>query len=277
MQMALLHDAGLVRVRECRHGAMAYLSNDEHVGRALDLYGEWAEAEVELLSLFVKPGDVFVDVGANIGTHTVALAKRVGPSGAVFSFEPQRLVQQVLCTNVTLNALTWVRTFHAAVGAAPGGITVPAVDYGQAGNFGGVALQRGGAGDVVPVFTLDGLGLERCTLIKIDVEGMEAQVLAGARTTLERHRPVVYLENNGPEGAPLVVSFLQAVGYSLFWHFSPFFREANFARASENVFGPVVDANVIAVPQSMAASLRALLPVEGPSDTAQAAMARRVR
>lgn len=277
MSAALLHDGGLVRTRHTRHGVMTYLATDEHVGRSLDTYGEWAQAEVELLSLFLKPGDVVVDVGANVGTHTVALAKAVGASGAVLAFEPQRFVHQVLCANVALNALTWVRTYHAALGRTPGGVVVPDIDYAAPGNFGGLALGDWREGETVPRLTLDGFGLARCALLKVDVEGMEADVLAGAAELLSRARPVVYFENNGPAGAPAACAQLLDRGYSLFWHFSPFFRADNFAGATQNVFGDVVDANTLAVPPALAASLRALQPLSGAEDTAAGALARRAR
>jgi hypothetical protein len=65
--MKILHESNQIRVRECRHGAMAYLLHDEHIGRSLDLLGEWAESELELLGVFTKPGDTVIDVGSNIG------------------------------------------------------------------------------------------------------------------------------------------------------------------------------------------------------------------
>lgn len=275
MVMELLHDGGLVRTRRTRHGVLSYLATDEHVGRSLDRYGEWAQAEVELLQLFVEPGDVVVDVGANLGTHTVALARRVGPTGAVLAFEPQRFVHQLLCANVALNALTWVRTYHAAVGASPGGLVVPDIDYAAPGNFGGLALGAWRDGETVPRLTLDGFGLARVKLLKVDVEGMEAEVFAGAAELLTRCQPVLYFENNAPAGAAAVCAPLLARGYALFWHFSPFFRADNYAGQGENVFGDVVDANVVAVPAALAPALRALEPLAGADDTAARALGRR--
>jgi len=80
------------RLKSCRHGDMIFNVHDQHIGRSLDLYGEWAESELELLALFIKPGDVVVDVGANIGTHAVFFAQRAGATGLVYAFEPQRII-----------------------------------------------------------------------------------------------------------------------------------------------------------------------------------------
>ncbi|MBM4776643.1 MAG: FkbM family methyltransferase [Archangiaceae bacterium] len=275
--MRLLHEAGLVRLRACRHGVMAYLTSDAHVGRSLDRYGEWAEAEVELLSAFVKPGDVVVDVGANIGTHAVPLAAKVGPTGMVLAFEPQRLVHALLTSNLITNGHGHARAVNAAVGASPGSLLVPPIDYGQPGNFGGVALAAAAQGEPVDVLPLDALGLDRLTLLKVDVEGMEAQVLAGAAQTLGRCQPVVYLEHNAEQPAPAALEPLLALGYSLRWHFSPFFRSANFANATENVFGPMVDANVLALPPTLRAVGAAFPEVLGATDTAATALARTAR
>ena len=97
-----------------------YNVNDAFIGRSLDLYGEWCDDELHILGQILKPGDVVVDAGANIGTHTVAFAQAVGPNGLVVAFEPQRLVHQSLCGNIALNGLTNVTTLLAAVGAARG-------------------------------------------------------------------------------------------------------------------------------------------------------------
>ncbi len=264
-----------MRVRSCLHGAMAYPTTDAHVGHSLDTYGEWAESELQLLGALLQPGDVALDVGANLGTHAVFFAQRVGPSGSVFAFEPQRVMHQLLSANATLNGVTWLRAFHAAVGAAPGALVVPDIDYSSPGNFGGLRLGAWDRGETVPVFTLDALGLEKCALLKIDVEGMEGAVLDGATRLLTSARPVVFFEHNATGGAPEVIERLLRHEYTCFWHFSPFFRPDNFAGVKQDVFGGLVDANVIAVPHALAAALQALEPVHSPTDTAAAALERR--
>lgn len=255
---------------------MAYLTSDEHIGRCLDLYGEWAEAEIMLLCALVKPGDTALDVGANIGTHTLPLAKKVGAKGSVLAFEPQRFLHQLLGANLALNGISWSQAFHAAVGAQPGFIVVPNIDYCAQGSFGGLSLGAWEQGESVKLLTIDSLSLPAVALIKIDVEGMEAAVLAGAKETLSRCHPFLYVENQRNGGSPQVVEFLEAAGYALYWHFSSFFREDNFAGSTDNVFGAMVDANILAVPRSLALSISSLLPVLGPDDTAPAAALRRL-
>src|SRR5262245_19659885 len=115
-----------VAVKQCRHGLFAFNVNDAYIGRSLDAYGEWCEAELSVLFQVLKPGAVVVDAGANIATHTVALAKHVTSNGVVFAFEPQRLTFQLLCANVALNALVNVKCVNAAVGDAASQTRIPA-------------------------------------------------------------------------------------------------------------------------------------------------------
>ena len=77
---ALLEN-GILRLKQCKHGPMMFFAGDTHIGRSLDLYGELSEPEIELFRRYLRPGMVAVDVGANIGTHTVCFAQSVGPSG----------------------------------------------------------------------------------------------------------------------------------------------------------------------------------------------------
>jgi FkbM family methyltransferase len=266
----------LNRVKPCRHGDLLFNVNDSHIGRSLDLYGEWAESELELLGLFVKPGDTVVDVGANLGTHTVFFARKVGPDGSVLAFEPQRIVFQTLCANLALNGLLNVHAFQAAVSRQAGTIVVPRLAYGQSGNYGGLSLAGGGGGagdgagagdgERVPVLTLDGLAIGRCRLLKIDVEGMEIDVLEGGRALIASSRPVVYLENNDAARSPALITWLLGFDYHLFWHVSRFFNPRNFSGNPENVFGNLSDLNMIAVRAELAPAFARFPRVTGPDD-----------
>jgi FkbM family methyltransferase len=235
-------------IKDCRHGRFMYLQNDAYIGRSLDVYGEYCEGELDLFRQLLRPGDVAMDVGANIGAHTVGMARMVQSAGAVVAFEPQRAIYDILCNNLHLNAITNVRALRQAAGSAPGVIRVPPLDYAQTDNFGGVAL-GGAAGEQVDVVTIDSLGLPRLRILKIDVEGMEWEAVTGARATIGRLQPALYLENDRRDQSPKLISLVFGLGYRLWWHITPRFNPKNFFRNPQNVFGHTLSINMIGFPR----------------------------
>ncbi len=257
---------GSVRLKACRHGPIAYLATDIYIGRSLDLYGEYSEGEAELFAQVLKPGQTAVEAGANIGTHTVAIAKAVGSAGAVAAFEPQRVLHQLLCANVALNALSHVHAHQAALGREAGTIPVPKLDYAAENNFGGIALGQAGAGETVAVATIDAMGLAQCHFIKIDVEGMEGDVIAGAEQTIRRCRPLLYLENDRADSSAALIQQLFGLGYRLYWHLPRLFNPENYFGQAENVFGDVISINMLGVPEGGNAPVAGLHEVRSPQD-----------
>ena len=262
---AVFDGAAWLEVKRCRHGVLAYNRNDVFIGRSLSVYGEYSEDEVAFLCRLLAPGDTVVEAGANIGSITVPLARAVGPGGRVIAFEPQRVAFELLCANAVLNELGHVEPRRAAVGAEPGDIVVPVLPQDTAFNFGGVILGDAVTGDRVPVERIDDLGLGACRLVMADVEGMEATVIEGARDTILKHRPLLYVENNQKDRSPPLITLVQSLGYRLFWHFPPLFSPANFAGIAENVLGPVVSTNMLCIPSGADAGLAAgLIEITGP-------------
>jgi FkbM family methyltransferase len=250
-------------VNDSRYGRMLYNWHDVYMGRSIGLYGEFAELEIELLRQVLRRGHTVVDVGANIGTHTLAFAKVVGARGVVHAFEPQRIVFQTLCANLSLNRVHNVRAYHAAVGADSGSACVPAPDYGRPGNFGGVRLNSSRNGEMVPMLTIDRLHLKQCHVIKIDVEGMESEILKGARQALERFRPVLYVENDRPEKSALLIEQIRRLSYRLWSHAPPLFNPDNFAHNRKNVFSQIVSANMLCLPRELEPRVTGLREIKG--------------
>jgi FkbM family methyltransferase len=239
------------RLKACRHGQMLYNIHDMYIGRSLDLYGEYSEGEVELFRQVVQPGNVVVEVGANFGAHTVFLAQQVGIVGVVLALEPQRVVFQTLCANLALNNLPNVIALPQAAGAESGSIKVPALDYRRENNFGGLALGSFDVGEDVPVVTIDSFNLQRCSFIKVDVEGMETDVLRGAARTIERFKPVLYVENDKREKAEELVRHIDSIGYNMYWHLPYYFSPNNYFGNTTNVFPNTVSINMICVHKSV--------------------------
>lgn len=256
-------------------GWMLYHSNDWYLGGALYKYGEYSEGEVAMFRQLLSPGDVVVDAGANFGAHTVPMAQLVGFQGMVYAFEPQRLVYQGLTANIALNSLPNVITMHAGLGAAPASVHVPILDPTHRQSFGGVSITGQAAGELVAVLTIDSLALAQCRLIKVDVEGMECEVLQGARETIARLKPVLYVENDRPEHSSRLIAQIQGMGYRLWWHFPPLYNANNFRGDPENIFGNIVSVNMLCLPREMAININ-LPEIESPDEDWRVAASRLV-
>ena len=108
----------LIRL-ETRHGPMLAFRHDAYITRSIELYGEFSGREWKLFEQLVEPGQTVVESGANIGAHTVPLARRCAP-GPLYAFEPQQRVFQALCANLALNDITNVVASPDACGAEAG-------------------------------------------------------------------------------------------------------------------------------------------------------------
>jgi FkbM family methyltransferase len=170
---------------------------DRVLGKKLALYGEYEQYTQELLLSLAAPGSVVVDVGANIGLHTIPLARRVGPKGTVIAFEPDPDNFQILCRNIRVNSVSNVCTYKLALSSGSGA----ALLYQSWENRGGLSLckrnveSRGPQMRPVSIETVAGDDLllntdKPISLVKIDVEGAEPLVLWGMEKTL-LHNPSV--------------------------------------------------------------------------------------
>jgi len=266
---------GYVSIKQCRHGLFMYNVNDLFIGRAMDIYGEWCEAELTCLGQMLKGGDVVIDVGANIGTHSVFFSQKVFPGGMVFALEPQRITFEFLCANVALNKLLNVIPMQVGAGDLPGEIIVPVLDPSAPQNFGNLKIEGHTSGDLIKVLPLDALELKRCNLIKIDAEGMELKVLSGAEKTIRNCRPFLFVENNAREGAPDLVQMLFEFGYNCWWQIAAYYNPHNFFQNTENDWTDLApEANMICIPKEFNLNVSGFEPVISAADTFLQAIAR---
>ena len=168
----------------------------------------------------------------------------------MLAFEPQRSVFQILCANLALNGLEQVEPHWAGMGDADGFISVPRLDSTRPQNFGGLSIGGPQPGESVRLVRLDSLDLPACHLLKVDVEGMELDVLRGAADTIRRHAPVIYAENDRDDRSPALIEHLQTLGYRCFWHLPPYVRIPNFLGNTRNEFPGLVSVNMLCVPAS---------------------------
>ena len=247
-----------------RHGVFLVNKRDVYIGRSLIVYGEFSQSEWQVLDQAVRPGAHVVEVGANMGAHTVPMARKAGPSGRVYAVEAQPQIHQILCANIALNALVNVETFNLGCGAAEGEAAIPRLDYGCSANFGGVSLlDDAGAGHRIRVAPLDALiDPPRLDLIKIDVEGMERDVLMGAAGLIGAHRPALYLENDRVDRSEPLISKIFELGYRVWWHTPRLFNPKNHNGVAENVFGAAASFNMLCLPEERPAAIEGMRPAE---------------
>lgn len=249
---------------QTRHGPMIGLAGDRYITRSLEVYGEFSAGEWALFAQMVKPGMTVVEVGANIGTHSVPLARACFP-GPLYLFEPQQRVFQILCANLTLNDVRNAIAYPDACGDVAGFVVVPPLNYGAEFNFGGVSVQAEGDGVQglrVRATPLDSLGLAACHLLKVDVEGFEVLVLRGATATIAKFRPLIYVENDRVAHQQALISQIAGMGYRLYWHAPPLFRPDNFNGYGEDIFGRIVSVNMLCIPNERGTVVQDLEPID---------------
>ncbi len=232
---------------EGRHGRFLVNVNDMFVGKSLVEYGEFSKEEGDLFASIVTPGMTVVEVGANIGAHTVQLSKLVGQNGLVIAYEPQRLVYQMLCANLQLNSLANVHALNMAVGESKGVIPIPDMVPTEVQNFGGFEVSGHAQGTPTAVAVLDDLA--RCDFLKVDCEGMELQVLKGASDLIRRCKPIMYMENDRPDKAHALIAYVESLGYSWDWHHALLYSPDNYKANPVNYFGATVSANMLCRPR----------------------------
>ena len=97
-------------------GNFLTLHGDVGISHAIRTCGSWGPEQVNLFKRLVRPGETVLDIGANIGHHSVVLSKRVGPAGRVLAFEPQPFVFRVLEANLALNECANTESHRMALG-----------------------------------------------------------------------------------------------------------------------------------------------------------------
>jgi FkbM family methyltransferase len=247
-----------IAVHRARHGLLCHEELDRTIGASLRMYGEWAEEEVYFLSFFIEPGAVVLDVGANVGTHALAFSRFVTPRGRVVAIDAQERAYNLLLLNMALNGASHVSCVRAVVGIETGVRFVPP-DNGTNTDMGAVVFSAPSpVKDCVSLLTplsmitLDDLSMQQCDLIKIDVEGMELDVLLGAKKTTERWRPPIYFEQTREQGFPEIFDLFHRLNYLLFWHVTDPFNRHNLRGESVNIFGGSMEINVLALPMEQA-------------------------
>jgi FkbM family methyltransferase len=209
-------------------GGRALVPPGDHVGRAMRFVGDLDPKVSWVVDRAVQPGDVALDIGANLGLVSLRMSAQVGPQGIVHAFEPQPRLQRYLRQTLEMNDPCNIKLHPIALGTETATLemAVPGHNAGAATlNQAQEKSQRPGVEMIaVQVRALsdyaEEIGLTRVDFIKIDVEGFEANVIRGGIDLLRAARPrVIILEENNPDpqtGLSPALESLLALDYDLF-------------------------------------------------------------
>ena len=179
-------------------------SNDNFLSLYMRQTGTFDSRELAFILSLVKTGSTVLEIGSNFGPYSPHIARAVGKEGKLYCFEPFRLMYQILTANIALNGLSNVYAFNVAVGdKSTRNVPVEFPDLNHPDNYGASSLLgkkpwifRHTVEQKTDIVDIDNFGIDsRIDLIKIDVEGMEYEVLLGARMTIITDNPTIYAEN----------------------------------------------------------------------------------
>ena len=243
-----------------RDGWMVYNKNDSYVGKSIKEYGEWSLGEIDLLKQILTPNDVIIEVGSNIGSLTLPLSKIVN-QGRIYAFEPQNVVFQNLCANISINSITNCFCFQCALtDKIDEKLYNINFNFNSEYNFSSMSFVK--TKELYDdkliderefyeanINTLDNkfADLNRLKLLKTDAEGMEVNVIKGGVDLIKRTKPILYVENDlaYKEKSQELIELLWSLDYKLFWHIMPYYNENNFFKNTNNIFKDFYHTNMI--------------------------------
>jgi FkbM family methyltransferase len=196
-----------------------YVDPQEAIGRRIKRSGKHEPHLEAFLRQRLRTGDVFLDVGANIGFMTMLAASAVGPGGKVIAVEPNPDNVSLIEASIAANGFSQIRIIPAAASD-----TSTELPFGIIGSNGSILPKKLPGGSTVRAIRLDDeLADEpRIDIIKIDIEGHEPFALRGLEKTIAKHRPVItselhpYLLKQHSKTDPLeYLRQIEGLGYSL--------------------------------------------------------------
>lgn len=261
-----------------RYGKFRIIDSDNVISHSLKEYGEWAQQEIDFLLHFIKAGDSVADVGAFIGTHSRAFSDTVGINGVVYAFEPRGKIVEVLLDNVKLSPIQNIKLFQCGLGDECREIEITeALEYSEKnfGNFSLNTIKKAVEGTQrIHLRTLDEFSIAHLDLIKVDVEGMEIDVLLGGDATILKNRPFIFAEVNSLRGGVPLINWCASHQYFMFCALHPAYNPHNFFKNSVNHFSNAVEVGALLIPKEKMAgyaewiSSQRLFSINNPDDLA---------
>jgi hypothetical protein len=236
--------AHLSRVAESRYGILQYSPCQRMLAQSLDWYGEWLQPQLDLLAAFLRPGAVVVEAASGIGAHALALARIIGPTGHLLSYEADRILLRMLAQNLQMNQ---VRSLVTIMPRRLAGL-IPSVQFEIDIKTFADASSRD---ETAPanLDTIDDLGLARLDLLKINDPHAVSRILEGGVETLWRLRPVLFLAATDGEALDQSARRVRDFGYRCWRSETPVFNPRNFNRREADVLDRRVELALVAIPE----------------------------
>ena len=194
--------------------------HDMYISRDLGNFGQWEPHIRNVLKERCKPGMNFIDIGANIGAHTLYMSKLVGESGRGFAFEPCNSHSSILFYNLMNNNCFNTTVYQYGCSNVEETMYIEEVFSftKKTENFGRITLQQTKdpihCDEPVQTRVIDLLGLPRIDMVKIDAEGMEEQVILGMKETIGKYKPTIIVEIH-TECEQQMFSLFSSIGYNV--------------------------------------------------------------
>lgn len=210
----------LTRVTEARYGIMQYLPDGSESAVSLPYFGEYRHQELALIGKFLAPGKWVLDAGAGIGLTTLCFAQAVGDSGHVLAFEPDALLYQIARQNVAANGARGVTLLQRTLG--PEWKRHPD--------------RMSSKGNRASDDSIDGLRLSRLDWVRIGDQLDALNVLTGARATIWKFRPWIFVSDAGNGTIQASWTILRDYGYQLLNFSAPLYNPDNYNRRDKDIF-----------------------------------------
>lgn len=221
----LIRKNKIFNLYKTKDGFFFWLNPEKYLDKEIIDYGEFEPDSTALIKKLIKPGDVVLDIGANIGYYSVLFSTLAGGKGRVLCFEPTKHYRDVLLKNIQANNIN----------------NVEVLDYGLSNNFDQIEIAIGDCSatlhwayatppktkEIITIKRLDDvfkdMKIEKLNFIKIDIDGHEPHCLEGAWATIEKYKPLILLEVNHEnylEGGITAWDFYQTLKKKNFYIYS---------------------------------------------------------
>jgi FkbM family methyltransferase len=235
-------------ITDSRLGQFLVYKNDTVISKAIDMYGEYCHAEVEIIKKYLIEDGQYVDIGTNIGYHLVAVHKATNCN--VMGFEPN--LKHFAVASYNSREYSKIQIVNAGISNKKAKFNLKDFDPTENTNYGDIHITED-EGIKVNMITLDSVILNSCEVIKIDVEGHEFEALQGSTKTISRFRPVIFYEAMDWDVWNKCHDFLSDRRYKQYWVSCKTKPIAEtFKPNDENSFENSTVSNILAIPSENA-------------------------